>query len=86
MIVLIGLCLQALKRSWPVCPLIKIALSSVNGSRASVLVHTSAPGDGNDIVKRWKSIVDHICDDHGTCYHEDLTLEERKRKWLIPSS
>ena len=47
----------------------------------------SAPeGDGSDIVKRWKSIMDHISDDHGTCYHKDLTLEERRKKWLIPSS
>ena len=47
----------------------------------------SAPeGDGNDIVKRWKSIMDHICDDHGTCHHKDVTLEEGKIKWLIPSS
>ena len=47
----------------------------------------SAPeGDGDDIVKRWKSLMDHICDEHATCYHEDLTLEERRKNWLIPGT
>ena len=47
----------------------------------------SAPeGEGDDIVKRWKSLMDHICDNHDTCYHKDLTLEERRKKWLIPST
>jgi len=47
----------------------------------------SAPeGDGDDIVKRWKSLMDHICDSHDTCYHKDLTLEERRKKWLIPGT
>lgn len=27
-------------------------------------------GDGNDMVKHWKSLIDHICDIHEDCYHE----------------
>lgn len=46
---------------------------------------SSAPdGEGNEIVKRWMSLADHICDVHDDCYHEPLnTLQERK-KWFTP--
>ena len=46
----------------------------------------SAPDDSNDIVKRWKSLMDHICDIHDECYHTDLSLEDRRKKWLIPGT
>ena len=47
---------------------------------------SSPAGDGNEIVKRWKSLMDHICDSHDTCYHSQLSLDERKKKWLIPGT
>ena len=47
---------------------------------------SSPEGDGNEIVKSWKSLMDHICDSHDTCYHSPLSLDERKKKWLIPDT
>ena len=39
--------------------------------------------DGDDIVKRWKSLMDHLCNDHDNCYHDPLTYqEERRKKWF----
>ena len=46
---------------------------------------SSPEGDGNEMVKCWKSLMDHICDSHDTCYHSPLSLDERK-KWLIPGT
>ena len=37
----------------------------------------SAPyGEGDDMVKHWKSLIDHICDIHKGCYH--LKLSDRQ--------
>ena len=47
---------------------------------------SSPAGGGNEIVKCWKSLMDHICDSHDTCYHCQLSLDERKKKWLIPGT
>ena len=41
--------------------------------------------NGNRIVKRWESLMDHLCNVHDHCYHIELSsLEQRKKKWLIP--
>ena len=38
----------------------------------------SAPdGDGEQMAIRWKSLMDHLCDNHEGCYHQDLG-ERRK--------
>ena len=29
-------------------------------------------GEGNDMVKHWKSLIDHICNTHENCYHLDI--------------
>ena len=43
--------------------------------------------NGDDIVKRWKSLVDHLCNEHDDCYHDPLdTLEVRRKKWLTPGN
>ena len=43
----------------------------------------SAPdGDGEQMVVRWKSLANHICDQHDDCYHS--SLGERRKKWFIP--
>ena len=47
----------------------------------------SAPEDNSDdIIKRWKSLMEHIIDTHDECYHADLSLDERRKKWLIPGA
>ena len=41
----------------------------------------SAPdGNGDDMVKRWKSLIDHICDIHKDCYH--LELGDQRVKYI----
>ena len=46
---------------------------------------TATAPDGDDIVKRWKSLVDHLCNKHDDCYHTSLDiLEERRKKWFKP--
>jgi len=41
--------------------------------------------DGDDIVKRWKSLMNHLCNIHEDCYHDPLdSLDERRKKWFIP--
>ncbi|XP_065908498.1 uncharacterized protein [Dysidea avara] len=42
--------------------------------------------DGDDILKRWKSLIDHICDEHDECYHTTLSPEDRRKKWFTPGS
>ena len=37
------------------------------------------------MVKRWKSLIDHICDIHEDCYHEAL-LHDRPVKYLTPGT
>ena len=37
-------------------------------------------GEGDDMVKRWKSLIDHICDIHEDCYH--LELGDRQVKYI----
>jgi len=45
---------------------------------------SSPDGDGDEMVKRWKSLMDHLCNDHSNCYGDHTDLEDRHRKWLIP--
>ena len=45
---------------------------------------SSPNGDGDEMVKRWKSLIDHLCNDHSSCYGNHTDLEDRHRKWLIP--
>ena len=47
-------------------------------------VASATDGDGEDIIKRWKSLMDHICDIHDDYYHANLSLQERRKKWLTP--
>ena len=48
---------------------------------------TATASDGDDIVRRWKSLMDHICNKHGDCYYDPLdTHEERRKKWIISGS
>ena len=43
----------------------------------------SAPeGDGDEMTVRWKSLMEHLCDQHDQCYH--LPLGDRRKKWFIP--
>lgn len=45
----------------------------------------SAPdGDGQQMVDRWKSIMNHLCDQHDECYH--LPLGDRRKKWFTPGN
>ena len=36
------------------------------------------------MVKRWKSLIDHICDIHEDCYHSELS--DRSVKYLAPGN
>ena len=48
---------------------------------------TATASNGDDIVKRWKSLMDHICNKHDDCYHDPLDMqEERRKKWIISGS
>jgi len=43
----------------------------------------SAPdGDGKQMVVRWRSLGNHLCNEHHDCYH--LPLGERQKKWFTP--
>ena len=45
------------------------------------LCAASAPdGNGDDMVKRWKSLIDHICDIHEDSYH--LELGDQRVKYI----
>jgi len=34
-------------------------------------------GEGDEIVKRWKSLMNHVCNTHDDCYHDPLySLED----------
>ena len=46
--------------------------------------HAASTADGDDIVKRWKSLMDHVCDVHEDCYYDDLSQEQRRKKWFSP--
>lgn len=43
---------------------------------------SSPDGDGDQMVVRWKSLMEHLCDQHDQCYH--LPLGERRKKWFTP--
>ncbi|XP_065907620.1 uncharacterized protein [Dysidea avara] len=47
---------------------------------------TASSPDGDEKVKRWKSLMDHLCNDHSNCYGDHTDLENRHKKWLIPGS
>jgi len=45
----------------------------------------SAPdGNGDDMVKHWKSLIDHICNIHEDCYN--LELSDRPVKYIFPGN
>ena len=37
---------------------------------------SSPDGDDDEMVKRWKSLMDHLCNDHNSCYADHTDLEE----------
>ena len=40
--------------------------------------------NGDKILQHWKSLMDHLCNIHDNCYHDELsTLDARRKKWLI---
>jgi len=43
----------------------------------------SPGGDGKEMAIRWKSLIDHLCDQHENCYHTQ-DLGDRRKKWLQP--
>ena len=59
--------------------------SLLDGSRASPTIFIGAPdGNGDDMVRHWKSLIDHICDTHENCYH--LELKDRPVKYIYPGN
>jgi len=46
-------------------------------------VASSPEGDGDEMVVRWKSLMEHICDRHDECYHLPLERRDRHKKWLV---
>ena len=44
---------------------------------------SSPEGDGDEMVVRWKSLMEHICDRHDECYHLPLEGRDRHKKWLV---
>ena len=48
---------------------------------------SASDGDGEDIVKQWKSLMNHVCNTHDDCYHDPLnSLEERRKLWFVPGT
>ena len=45
---------------------------------------SSPEGDGEQMVVKWKSLMEHICDKHDECYHLPLDMGERHKKWFKP--
>ena len=35
---------------------------------------------GDEIVKHWRSLMDHLCNIHDKCYHSELSSLEQRRK------
>ena len=69
----------------------KSIINHLHWCAASVTAGDDADGDKDnsedEIVKKWKSLMDHLCNIHDNCYHNELnSLEERRKKWLIPGS
>ena len=44
---------------------------------------SSPENNGDEMVVRWKSLMEHICDEHDNCYHLPLRTTERRKMWLI---
>jgi len=45
----------------------------------------SAPdGDGEQMVVRWQSLVNHLCNEHDDCHHYDPGA--RQKKWFTPGN
>ena len=45
---------------------------------------SSPEGNGNEMLIRWKSLMEHIYDKHDECYHLPLNVEERRKRWFQP--
>ena len=41
-------------------------------------------GDGHKMVNRWKSLMNHLCDQHDDCDH--LPLGDRRKRWFTPGN
>jgi len=44
----------------------------------------ASAADGDDIVKHWKSLMNHIFNVHEDCYHDNLSQDQRRKKWFSP--
>ena len=81
---------QVLRRRRPVWPKPKNVVLLETGSKALRIICIGLLQllqMGIDIVKRWKSLMDHICNKHNDCYHDPLDMqEERRKKWIISGS
>ena len=63
----------------------RCAASITNGDDTPDDVSDDGDDNGDEIVKRWKSLMDHLCNVHDNYHHDELSsLEERRKKWLIP--
>ena len=36
-------------------------------------VDNDSNGNGDEVVKHWKSLMDHLCNIHDNCYHRELS-------------
>jgi len=34
--------------------------------------------NGDEVVKQWKSLMDHLCNKHDDCYHQPLDILEQR--------
>lgn len=46
----------------------------------------SSKGDGDEVKKKWISMIEHIQNTHTNCSHTPLNQSERKKPWLKPHS
>ena len=47
---------------------------------------TATAPDVDDIVKRWKSLIDRLRNKHDDCYHDPLDIQEERKKWFNAGS
>ena len=65
------------------CRGVKKKLLKVTKYKDCEVVGEWIDGDGKEMAIRWKSLLDHLCDQHENCYHNQ-DLGYRRKKWLQP--
>ena len=74
--------LQEKHQTWPKPKKIVLLGNPSKSSMNHLYWSTATAFDGNGIVIRWKSFMDHTCNKHDDCFHNPLDTREERRKKL----